>query len=189
VSSDIYASDPDARPDAEFLPGQLRHLVIGNPGRLLDARRTPITITAVMPDTGEFEVEIGAFEDAGAHWALPLEQVRQFQFARGASVTTPDGLAELERATARFDRELRIEPDAGAGEQTRHRIAAVRESIRDQLAGREVPQIDLADHISRREGDPRSMPSSTRSWPLVDWNSSNTDSVPRSSAIRPPVNS
>jgi hypothetical protein len=155
VSSDIYASDPDARPDADFVRGELRHLVIGNRGRLLDARRTPITISAVMPDTGGFEVEIGAFEDAGAHWALPLEQVSQFQFARGGSVATPDRLAELERATARFDRELLIEPDARAREQTRHRIAAVRERIRGQLAGREFPQIDLADHISRREGDPR----------------------------------
>ena len=61
VSSEIYASDPDARPDADFLPGELRHLVVGNQGRLLDARRTPIAITAVMPETGGFEVEIGAF--------------------------------------------------------------------------------------------------------------------------------
>ncbi|HET6866787.1 MAG TPA: hypothetical protein VFH80_12790 [Solirubrobacteraceae bacterium] len=45
MSSDIYASDPDARPDAEFLPGELRYLVIGNRGRLLDARRTPIDLT------------------------------------------------------------------------------------------------------------------------------------------------
>ncbi len=155
MSSDIYASDPDARPDAEFLPGELRHLVIGNRGRLLDARRTPITIAAVMPETGGFEVEIGAFEDAGARWELPLDEASRFQFARGSAVATPDDLLDLVRAAARFDRELLIEPDGRAREQTLHRIAAVRESFRDQLAGREFPQIDLADHISRREGDPR----------------------------------
>jgi hypothetical protein len=155
VSSDIYASDPDARPDGDFVPGELHHLVIGNQGRLLDARRTPITITSVMPERGGFEVEIGAFEDAGARWALPLDEVGHFQFARGGAVAAPDGVAELERAAARFDRELLIEPDRHAREQTLHRIAAVRESVRDQLAGRGFAEIDLAHHISRREGEPR----------------------------------
>lgn len=155
ASSDIYDVDPDARPDSDFAAGELRHLLIGNHGRLLDARRTPISVTAVVPETGGFEVEIGAFEDAGARWELPLEEVRRFQFARGGRVATPAALAELERAMARFDRALVIEPDGNAVDQTMRRIAAAREQIRDQLAEREVPPIDLADHISRREGDPR----------------------------------
>jgi len=155
VSSDIYAFDPDARPDADFVPGDLRHLVIGNRGRLLDARRTPIAITAVTPETGGFEVEIGAFEDAGARWELPLEEVRHFQFARGGSVVTSDALAELERATERFDRVLVVEPSGDARDQALDRIAIAREGIRDLLAGKELPPIDLAQHISRREGDRR----------------------------------
>jgi hypothetical protein len=80
VSFDIYVSDPDARPDTDFVRGELRHLVIGNRGRLLDARRTPITTTAVTPETGASNSEIGAFEDAGAGWELPLDEVRRFQF-------------------------------------------------------------------------------------------------------------
>jgi hypothetical protein len=155
VSPDIYAVDPDVRPDADFVAGDLPHLVSGNRGRLLDARRTPITVTAVVPETAGFEVEIGAFEDAGARWELPLEDVRRFQFARGGSVAPPAALAELERATARFDRALVIEPDGDALDQTTRRIAAAREDIRDQLAGKDVPPIDLAHHISRREGDAR----------------------------------
>lgn len=154
MSSEIYTSDPDARPDAEFLPGELRHLVVGNQGRLLDARRTPIAITAVMPDTGGFEVEIGAFEDAGTRWELALEEVSHFQFAHGGAVLTRSALAQLERAAAHFDHELVIEPDGRAREQALQRIGAARERIRDQLAGRKLPQIDLARHISRREGDP-----------------------------------
>ncbi len=153
MRTDIYDSDPDARPDTEYVGGELRDLVIGNHGRLLDARRTPITITAVAPETGAFEVEIGAFEDAGARWELPLDDVHRFQFERGGSVATADAVAELERAVARFDRALVIEPDLSVQEQTLRRIATVREAIRKRLAGRDSLQVDLAHHISQREGN------------------------------------
>lgn len=155
MSSDIYVHDPDARPDADFVAGDLRHLVTGNRGRLLDARRTPIVITAVAPETGGFELEIGAFEDRGARWELPLDEVRRFQFARGGSAATPAALAELERAAARFDRALVIEPDDDVRAKMLNRISIEREGIRDRLAGSGFPPIDLADHISRREGDHR----------------------------------
>lgn len=155
MSSDIYAFDRDARPDTDFVAGELGHLMLGNHGRLLDARRTPITITAIAPETGGFEVEIGAFEDAGARWELPLGEVRHFQFARGASVATSDACAELERVAARFDREMVIEVDGRVRAHTLHRVATARASIRDRFAGRMPLAIDLAHHISRREGDPR----------------------------------
>ena len=113
MSAAIYASDPNAAPDSEFLPGELSHLVIGNRGRLLDARRTPVTITAADPDRGGFEVEIGAFEDAGARWVLPLEDVGRFQFARGGAVAAAEVVAELESAVRRFDRELVVELRSG----------------------------------------------------------------------------
>ena len=38
----IYARHDDPAPDADFEPGCLEHLVPGNTGRLLDARRTPV---------------------------------------------------------------------------------------------------------------------------------------------------
>jgi hypothetical protein len=66
VAESIYQSDPDAAPDSELLPGEPRHLVAGNRGRLLDPRRTPVHVTAVSPELGFFEVEIDAFEDARA---------------------------------------------------------------------------------------------------------------------------
>jgi hypothetical protein len=66
VAESIYQSDPDAAPDSELLPGEPRHLVAGNGGRLLDPRRTPVHVTAVSPELGFFEVEIDAFEDARA---------------------------------------------------------------------------------------------------------------------------
>jgi hypothetical protein len=58
------------------------------------------------------------------------------QFARGVANAAPHDLAELERAIARFDRKLLIEPDGRAREQTLHGVAAVRESTRDQFAAR-----------------------------------------------------
>lgn len=56
----VYDSDPRAARDSAFVGGDLRHAVVGNRGRLLDARRTPVSITAVMPDRAEFELRIGA---------------------------------------------------------------------------------------------------------------------------------
>lgn len=152
MSCAVYASAPDPAPDADYVRGELGWLIPGNRGRLLDARRTPITITAVAPETGAFEVEIGAFEDAGARWELALEDVARFQFARGARLAPAELVAELQRAVTRFDRELVIEAHHDARAETLRRIAATRESVHTQLTR---PGIDPADHIARREGDPR----------------------------------
>ncbi|MGH2883953.1 MAG: hypothetical protein ACRDPA_14870, partial [Solirubrobacteraceae bacterium] len=102
----IYASDPNSAPDSEFRPGELRYLVVGNRGRLLDTRRTPITVTAIDRIRGSFEVEIGAFEDAGARWELPFEEVARFQFASGCPVVADDQVSELERASRHFAHDL-----------------------------------------------------------------------------------
>jgi hypothetical protein len=154
MGSSIYLSDPHAAPDAGFLPGELRHLVVGNRARLLDARRTPVTITAVVPQTGGFEVEIGAFEDVGACWELPLQDVGRFQFARHGQVATREAVAELERAATRFDRELVVQCDPAAREATLSRIAALRRAIREKLAPTQPGGIDLDRHISERQGHP-----------------------------------
>lgn len=59
----IYADDPGRQPDSEFVTGSLRSVVVGSRGRLLDARRTPVPVTAVIADRAEFEVRVDAFED------------------------------------------------------------------------------------------------------------------------------
>src|SRR5438270_6866840 len=96
----VYEFDRDPAPDSDFVAGALDRLVVGNQARLLDARRTPVRVTAVSPDTGAFEVEILAFEDAGARWELGLDEVTRFQFAgqaawppgrRSASSAPPSG--------------------------------------------------------------------------------------------------
>jgi hypothetical protein len=150
MAAAIYASDPDPAPDSDFAPGELRHLVTGNRGRLLDARRTPITVTAIRPAIGAFELEVGAFEDAGARWELALEEIGRFQFARGGAVAPPDVVAELEGALRRFDRELVIEPDPAAREGTLRRIDRARADVRIELPA----PLDLAARVQARAGDP-----------------------------------
>ena len=150
MTAAIYGSDPNPAPDSEFVPGELRHLVTGTPGRLLDARRTPITLTAVRPGVGAFEVEVGAFEDAGARWELSLEEVGRFQFARGAPVAPPEAVAELETALRRFDRELVIDPDPAVRQETLRRIDCVRADVQIELPA----PLDLAARVRARAGDP-----------------------------------
>lgn len=130
----IYQSDPEAASDAGFVGGELRHAVVGNRGRLLDARRTPLSLTGVNPDRAEFEVRIEGFEDCGARWRLPLWEIGRLQFAAGSRETSSDIQARLERAVSRFDHELVIPADASALPQTRRRIARERAAIRDRLA-------------------------------------------------------
>lgn len=155
VPSPVYDSDPDAAPDSEFEPGELRHLVPGNAGRLLDARRTPIAITSIDPSRGAFELEIGAFEDAGARWELSLEDVGRFQFARGAQIAGAGGVAELERAIERFDRELTIDCDPAARRETLERIARERATLSEWLDDRAAAAVDVAGCVERRQGDER----------------------------------
>ena len=155
MSAGIYQSLPDPAPDSDFDAGGLGYLVVGNHGRLLDARRTPVTVTAVRPQTGAFEVEIGAFEDAGARWELSLDQVTRFQFARGSRVAERAVLAELARAQARFDRELLVEADPLAREATWRRIAAERGALRERLSEALLGGLDAGVHIAQRDGDER----------------------------------
>ena len=150
----VYESDPDAAPDRDFAPGELAWLVAGNRGRMLDSRRTPIAITEVAPERGEFELEISAFEDRGARWRLPLEEVERFQFGPDAARADDAVLAGLSDAVALFNQPLAITAGAGARAETLRRVAAERERVREWLSAHgpgEPP--DLALCVARRRGD------------------------------------
>ena len=151
MSSPIYESDPEPAPDSDFVDAELSHLLAGNRGRLRDVRRTPFTVTGVMPAIGGFEVEIDAFEDRGARWQLPLTAVQRLQFPRDAGRAPEQAFATLREAVARFDRPLDVPVDAERRARTIERIQSTREALREWLPAR-LPAIDLADHIRRREG-------------------------------------
>jgi len=149
----MYQTDPDARPDAEFAPGELRWLVTGNTGRLLDDRRTPVRVTAVDLAHGYFEAEILAFEDAGARWLVPLEDVTRYQFAPAGESAGPAAVAAMTEAITRLDVPLEITADPAAGLRSRGEIADARAHADAWLAARGVPEsIDPDPYIARCRG-------------------------------------
>lgn len=105
----LYAHDKNRIPDSEFESGQLEHLVIGNEARLLDPRRTPVVIVDLLPAVGMFVIRIAAFEDQGALWEVPFEDVSKYQFRKTSKRTDPILLSEIKKAVERFDRILKIE--------------------------------------------------------------------------------
>lgn len=122
----VYQSDPGRPPDEAFEPGHLRHLVPGNTGRLLDARRTPVTVVAVRPQIGFFDLRLDAFEDAGAIWEVPLEEVGRYQFAHGSALAGDAEEEALRTAIARFDRTLSIPARPEARRETDARLESAR---------------------------------------------------------------
>lgn len=151
----VYAGDDDAAPDSAFAPGRLEHLVAGNRGRLLDARRTPVSIAGADPGRGAFVVRIEAFEDAGAHWELGLEEVGRFQFELGAATAGAERLAELERSRERFDRELVVDCDPRARDETLGRVRERRDHVDRALREHgDATGVDLAERIALRDGHP-----------------------------------
>ena len=78
----VYQSDPERAPDSDFEPGLPAHAVVGNRGRMLDPRRTPVLVVDVDVPHGFVVLEVTAFEDAGARWPIELERIGDFQFAR-----------------------------------------------------------------------------------------------------------
>ncbi len=152
MTSSIYQYDPQPVPDSDFVDAELSHLLAGNRGRLRDVRRTPLTVTGVTPAIGSFEVEIDAFEDQGARWQLPLTAIDRLQFPHDARHAPEQAVAELRAAVARFDRPLAIPADAERRARTLERIQITQAPLRDGLLAR-LPEIDLADHVRRREGN------------------------------------
>ncbi len=150
----VYQSDPAAEPDSNFRTGELAVAVVGNGGRLRDARRTPLSLTAVDPVRCEIEVRIDAFEDAGARWRLPAWEITRLQLALESRRASPAATAELRRGVERFNRPLVIEADAAASTRTRRRVEEQRALVRAELESVDV-RIDLEACVQRQEGEPR----------------------------------
>jgi len=129
----IHQSDPDRRPDDEFETGALTHLIIGAAGRLLDARRTPVRIVEIDDRTGQFTVEICAFEDVGARWTLPYEDVGRFQFEKDGPANDVGRVREIEAIIERLDRLMTIPCDGDARTETQRRVEDDMQQVRRWL--------------------------------------------------------
>jgi hypothetical protein len=143
----VYESDPNAQPDSDFEPGTVAHLVAGNHGRLLDARRTPIVVLGTAPDTGTFELEVVAFEDKGARWDIELEHVDRFQFERGSAQLERDQITVLQAAVDRLDVMTAIPSQPEDRAQTERQITERALLAREFVSG-EAPRVALASYIS-----------------------------------------
>jgi hypothetical protein len=164
-----YQGNPDALADVEFEPGALHHLVPGNRGRLLDSRRTPVVVRGVRIEHGMFELEVAAFEDTGARWLLPFEDIARFQFARGAEIAKPDAVIAYERSVRRLDRPLTIATDRSVRRATLRAVAAERERVAAWLDRRLPARVpDLAGLVERGEGIGHVQPRAGRG-PLRRW--------------------
>lgn len=149
----MYQADPDALPDGDFAPGELRWLVPGNRGRLLDARRTPVRVTGIDVARGFFGAEILAFEDAGARWLVPLEEVTRYQFAPDGARAPARAVAGMQAAIGRLNVTVDIPADQRARRRSRQKIAAERARADAWLAAHGAPaRIDPGPFIASRRG-------------------------------------
>lgn len=149
----MYQADPSALPDDQFTAGDLRWLVPGNRGRLLDARRTPVRVTAIDLPHGYAEIEICAFEDAGARWLVPLEEVTRYQFAPGGRSATAAEVAAMRAAIDRLDVTIKITPDEEDRRSATAQLAAARARADAWLDEHGVPgRLDVSASIESRRG-------------------------------------
>jgi len=130
----MYQHDPDMAPDSDFLPGAPALLVVGNAGRMLDHRRTPIRVLSVQPQRGIFTVEVTGFEDKGAVWTTPLEMTTRFQINRDAPTASTEQVDAINDAVERFDRPMTIDVDPQMAQQTAARLSSAREEAADWLS-------------------------------------------------------
>lgn len=119
----IHQANPDMLPDSEFVPGTLAHLVVGNRGRLLDPRRTPIRIVDLVPHTGHFVLEIEDFEDKGARWEIPFEGIRRYQFEPGSARAAASDVERYADLIRRLDRPLSLACDPACASRTLQALA------------------------------------------------------------------
>jgi hypothetical protein len=130
----VHESDPDQLPDSEFDAGSLYLLRAGNSGRMLDPRRTPIRIVGVTPEIGMLELEVTAFEDSGARWILPLEDVGRFQFEKSSTRLDERLVTVFEEAISRFSEDLLIEADQDTLVETERRLSDENDKSTEWLA-------------------------------------------------------
>ncbi len=116
------------QPVSELETGCFHHLVPGQKGFLNDPRQTPIEITEINLDTGFFTVAVLDFEDRGAHWSIPFENVSQYGFPATASHATPSVQKAIAFTVQRFDHPLVIE------------VSTERQAVTEQEISQRIPE-------------------------------------------------
>jgi hypothetical protein len=155
MASTWFQFDPNRLPDSEFERGEVRHLCVGNEGRLLDFRRTPVRIERLCHDSGLATIRILTFEDKGALWDLPYEEIGQYQFKKGSTRVSNEELGRIQAAITRWDRQVEIAPDPSCREQTLQLVAEERKRASSWLSRHSQ---FLASGHRLPEGEPEGSP-------------------------------
>ena len=151
----IHQSNPEKLPDSQFAPGTLQYIAVGNEGRLLDPRRTPVRIVAIDEPSGHFVVEITDFEDKGARWEMPLEDVSRFQFQRKSTQANPTELLLYSETVKRLDRTLHIPCSPERSKETARKMLVVRQEVSEWLEAKsEFLTSDETLDFESRDGIP-----------------------------------
>ncbi len=156
VTEMVHQFNPNPLPDSHFEPGTLRHVVAGNRGRLLDPRRTSVRVVGVRQQTGFFVIEIDDFEDKGARWEVPLEDVGRYQFGLQSRKATDADVASYESLVERFDRSMQIPIEPTSQEDTARRLDGLQKEVSEWIEAKSSffgggGALDL----SKNEGDER----------------------------------
>ena len=151
----IYQSNSNMLPDSAYENGELRHLIVGNMGRLLDPRRTPVRITEVKSETGFVALEILDFEDKGNHWEYTFEEISRFQFDRNSHYATAENIKKFQEAVNCFDRTVSIVGDDAQKRTTMERMLKERKKARKWLLknSRFLSESGKLPEIKNLEGD------------------------------------
>ena len=119
----VHQFNSNMAPDSDFRPGEIKHLVVGNRGRLLDPRRTPIMIVDLIPQTGHFIVRIDDFEDKGARWEVGFEEVSFYQFALESAEGQPSEVERFSEIARRLSQPFQIPCDPVSATRTMQNLA------------------------------------------------------------------
>ena len=124
-----HQSNTSVLPDELFVPGEFKHLAVGNECRLLDRRRTPGKIIAIEMDGGFFRWEISDFEDKGKFWDVIFERVSAYQFNRESAELSIPVVKDIEACIQRVAELIHIKPDAHVAAKTNKNIKARTDAI------------------------------------------------------------
>ena len=128
-----YRYNPDRLPDSHFEKGSFDHLVVGNEGRALDYRRTPVGVREIREGSGLVILEILDFEDKGNTWEIPLEDVGSFQFALESKHPDPNARSRYEAISERLNRRMEIACMENSRSRTDAEVAEAEREAREWL--------------------------------------------------------
>ena len=151
VTANPFQYNPNRLPDSDFEDGSLEHLVVGNEGRALDYRRTPLRVSELREASGLAVLEILDFEDKGNTWEIPFEETVSLQFARGSRRAGAEDVARYAAVAERLDKRVTITCEEEARRTTLSELSEAERQASEWLQA-QAPPTGARPNFSRRVG-------------------------------------